>query len=231
MTTATRRDLMTVSLLALAAGPASAAVQWENPMNDRTSLTQLLGPLSTEAARMVADAKTTVSRVPTPFLRHGLIFRVDHKLPQRPVVFTVGYARQNNLVVLLANNPKGFQDLVAKAGALVDSHELRLAYALAALETTRRFDQTFAVLHDFSDLRPMANPDPAQQARLQQLRARYQSQITLPPPGGEAPWTMPVFVLQRNDLCLFTVTIAIDGSSSVTRNVLEADTPLLAVAR
>lgn len=196
-------------------------------MNDRASLAMLLDPVQPEAARIVRDARTTIHRIPAPFLRQGLIFRVDHALPQRPMTFTVGYARPGNTVILLADNPAGFQSLVAQAGAVVETHEQRLAYALAWLETTRRFDQSFAVLKSFGDLRPMANPAPDQQLALQALRRKYEGLITLPAPRQSAPWTLPLYVLQRNDLVLFTATIQADGAGSMSRTVLEANTPLL----
>lgn len=199
-------------------------------MDDRSSLAMLLDPVQPEAARMVRDSRTTVRRVPTPFLRNGLIFRVDHALPQRKVVFTVGYARPENFVVLLADNAEGFQALVARASPLVETHEQRLAYAVAWLETTRRFDRSFAILKSFSDLRPVANPNPEQRLALQALRAKYEALIALPPPGRAAPWVLPVYALQQNDLVLFSVTIQANGTGSLARAVLEANTPLLPAA-
>ncbi len=191
----------------------------------------LLDTVQPEAARMVRDSRTTVRRVPTPFLRNGLIFRADHALPQRTVAFTVGYARPENFIVLLSDNVPGFQTLVARAGALVDTHEQRLAYALAWIETTRRFDRSFVVLKSFSDLRPMANPSPDQRQALQALRAKYEPLIALPPPLGAAPWVLPIYALDENSLVLLTVTIQASGAGSLSRAVMDANTPLLPAMR
>ena len=38
---------------------------------------------------------------------------------------------------------------------------------------------------------------------------------------------MPIYVLWRNDLCLFTVTLDPVGKSTVTNKVVEANTPIL----
>ena len=231
MTMKGRRVAATALLAAWAGGSPAAAAQRETQMNDRTSLATLLDPVQPEAARIVRDERTTIRRVPAPFLRQGLIFRADHELPQRPITFTVGYARPSNFIVLLADNQEGFQSLVAQAGAAIETHEQRLAYAITWLETTRRFDQIFVVLKSFADLRPMADPNAGQRQSLQALRGKYENLIGLPVPGGSPPWTLPIYALQRNDLALFTVTIRGDGTGSVTRAVLEANTPLLPAIR
>ena len=139
----------------------------------------------------------------------------------------MGYARQDNFTVLLPTNAAGFQELVEKAGAVLDSDEQRVAFAVTELETTRRFDETFRVLRSFDDLRLMANPTAPDEARFRAIRQKYESMIRLPRTDGPGPWKMPVYVLSRNDLCLFTVTLDSAGNSTVTQAVLEANTPLL----
>ena len=196
-------------------------------MSDRTPLAELVEPINAEVARLIRDPATEVRRLDTPFLRQGLIFRIDWHGPYKPLTVTIGYARQDNFVVLLPTNTAGFQELVAKAGVSLDSDEQRVAFAVTELETTRRFDETFVVLRSLQDLRLMANPTEEDQQRFRAIRQKYEPVIRLPRTDGNGPWIMPIHVLSGNDLCLFTVTLDSAGNSTITRQVLEADAPLL----
>jgi hypothetical protein len=225
--TMTLRMLAACVLLLARAYSAPIALQQEATMSDRTPLAQLVEPINAEVARLIRDPKTIVERLNTPFLRNGLIFRVDWHGPYKPVTLTVGYARQDNFTVLLPTNLAGFQELVAKAGVTLDSDEHRVAYAVTALETTRRFDETFKVLRSFDDVRLMANPTEQDMQTFRAIRQKYEPLIRLPQTGGNGPWAMPIYVLSQGDLCLFTVTLDAVGNSTVSKAVLEANTPIL----
>jgi hypothetical protein len=196
-------------------------------MNDRTPLAQLVEPINAEVARLIRDPKTTVRRLHVPFLLDGLIFHVEWPGPYKPVMLTIGYARQDNYTVLLPTNVAGLQELVAKAGVTLDSDEQRVAFAVTVLQTTRRFDETFLVLRSFDDLRLMANPTKPDEERFLAIRQEYEPLIHLPRTSGSGPWTIPIYVLSRDDLCLFTVTLDAAGNSTITKTVLEADAPIL----
>ena len=196
-------------------------------MSDRIPLAELVEPINAEVARLIRDPASLIERLDTPFLRNGLIFRIEWRGPYKPVGLTVGYARPDNFTVLLPTNTAGFQELVEKAGAVLDSNEQRVAFAVTELETTRRFDETFRVLRSFDDLRLMANPKAEDEARFRAMRQKYEPMIRLPHADGSGPWKMPVYVLSRNDLCLFTVTLDPAGNSTVAKEVLEANTPIL----
>jgi hypothetical protein len=217
-------------LLAASAHPTPATQQQEVGMSDRDPLAQLIEPINADVARMVRDPATTVERLDTPFLLQGLIFRVDWRGPYKPVTLTIGYARRDNFTVLLPLNHEGFQELVARAGVALDTDENRVALAVTELETTRRFDETFVVLRSFRDLRLMTNPTPADEQRFRALKQQYGPLIELPRTGGNGPWTLPIYVLSRDELCLFTVMLDAAGSSTIAKTVLEADTPLLPAA-
>jgi hypothetical protein len=214
-------------LLAVGAHSAQIAAQQEVTMSDRNPLAQLVEPINAEVARLIRDQATTIQRLDTPFLRHGLIFRIDWYGPHKPVSVTIGYARPDNFTVLLPTNTAGFRELMAKAGVVLDSDEQRVAFAVTELETTRRFDETFMVLRSFEDLRLMANPTEHDQHRFRAISQKYGPVIHLPRTEGDGPWKMPIYVLSRNDLCLFTITLDTLGNSTITKQVLEANTPLL----
>ncbi len=227
-----RSAALAFGLLCGAVAPAPGQVgpfsQQETRMDDRTPLAKLVEPINAEVARLVRDPATTVTRMKTPFLQQGLIFYVLWRGPHRPVGLTVGFAQPGHFVVLLAGNPTGFNELVAKAGVRLDTDEQRVAYAVTELESTRRFDETFVVLRSFDDVRLMAGPTPEAEARFQAMRAMYQPRIQPPRSAPDANgWTVPVYVLSRNDLCLFTVSIDHAGQSKIEKAVLEANTPLL----
>ena len=123
-------------------------------MSDRVPLAQLVEPINAEVR---TDDPGSGQQDPPPeyaFLLQGLIFRVDWYGPHKPFSVTIGYARQDNFIVLLPANTTGFHELVAKAGLVLDTDEQRVAFAVTELETTHRFDETFMVLRSFDDLRP-----------------------------------------------------------------------------
>ena len=217
-------------LLAASTHPAPATQQQEVGMSDRNPLAQLIEPINADVARMIRDPATRVERLDTPFLLQGLIFRVDWRGPYKPVTLTIGYARRDNLTVLLPLNHEGFQELVARAGVALDTDENRVSLAVTELETTRRFDETFVALRSFRDLRLMANPTPADEQRFRAIEQQYGPLIELPRTAGNGPWTLPIYVLSRDELCLFTVTLDAAGGSTIAKTVLEADTPLLPAA-
>ena len=109
---------------------------------------------------------------------------------------------------------------MAKAVLALDREEQRIAFAVTRLEATRRFEETFVVLRSFSDLRPVTTPTSEEQERFRAIRRKYEPLIRLPASRWRRSWTMPVYVLWRNDLCLFTVTLDPVGKSTVTNKVL-----------
>ncbi len=215
-----------LSLSVARASAAPSALQQEASMSDRLPLAQLVEPINAEFAWMIRDPDSKIHRLNTPFLLQGLIFRVDWYGPHKPFSLTIGYARQDNFVVLLPANTTGFHELVAKAGLVLDTDEQRVAFAVTELETTRRFDETFLVAQSFGDLRLLPNPTPEEEQRFRAIRQKYEPLIHLPQTAGNGPWAMPFYVLSRNDLCLFTVMLDAAGNSTVVKTVLEADTPL-----
>ena len=61
--------------LPASAAPAPTSFQ-ERQMDDKEPLANLVEPVNAEQARLIRDPRTTVTRLPTPFLRNGLIFRL-----------------------------------------------------------------------------------------------------------------------------------------------------------
>ena len=197
-------------------------------MDDRLPLAKLVEPIDAATARLIADPATDVERMRTPFLHDGKIFRVQWNGPYKPVMLTIGYARPGNFIVFLSTNLPGFNELAAKAGIVLETEEQRVAYAVALLESTRRFDEVFTVLRRFEDVRLLPDPSPEAAGRYRAMQAAYApAMVRVRSEAGRAGWTVPLYVLSRRDLCLFTVSIGHDGTGAFTRSVLEADTPLL----
>ena len=74
-------DIADARSLRVAAGrrahSAQIAPQQEATMSDRTPLAQLVEPINAEVARLIRDPATIIERLDTPFLRDGLIFRIE----------------------------------------------------------------------------------------------------------------------------------------------------------
>lgn len=194
-------------------------------MDDKVPLAALVEPVNANQAQLIRDPRTTVTRLPTPFLRNGLIFRFDWWGPYKIVAGTIGYTRHNNAIYFLAGSAENFDRLIANATVLIDTDEQRLAYALTRLEATRSFARPYLVLERFDDMKLVPDAPPEAQARAREMRTRYANRIV--PPRVESDgsgWRIPVFVLAGDDLCLNTVLIARDGTSRVERTVLEART-------
>ena len=197
-------------------------------MSDREPLATLVEPVNANQAQLIRDPRTTVTRLATPFLQGGLIFRFDWRGPYKIVSGTIGYARQNNAIYFLAASPENFDRLIAAANVVIETDEQRLSYALTRLEVTRRFDETYRILNWFDDMELLPDAPAEAQARDREMRTRYAPRIA--PPHVEADgsgWRVRVFVLAGDDLCLDTVMIARDGTSRVERTVLEAHTLML----
>lgn len=196
--------------------------------NEKAVLARFVQPVNAESARLIAHADTDVTRQVTPFLIDGAIFMVVHRGPYRPIGFTVGYARPDNWIGLLATDHQAFAELVRRAGVRLDSDPLRIQFARTLLETTRAFDRPFTVLRSWDDLKPVPAPTPAQVERLQELQRAYAERIALPQTRGPGPWRLPLYVLSGFDLELHTVTLEPSGAFEVSVTPLETATPLLA---
>lgn len=196
--------------------------------DDRMTLAGLVEAVDPNQARFLRDERTVLTRVPTPFLRRGLVFRFEWRGPSGPYAGVIGYAHANQAVYFLAGSPDHFDALTAAAGVALDTDEQRASLAVTRLEATRRLDETFVVLRSFDDMRLMNSPPPEVLARAKALRATYMPRIV--PPRSEPSsggWVVPVYVLSVTDLCLYTVSIGANGHSSHTRAVLEANTFML----
>src|SRR5262249_33359652 len=141
--------LLLAALLLLSVAPAWCE---ESTMDDKEPLAALVEPINVEQARLIRDPRTTVTRLPTPFLRNGLIFQFDWRGPYKIVSGTIGYTRQNNATYFLAASPDNFDHLIANANVTIDTDEQRLSYALTRLAVTRRFDETYRILQQFNDI-------------------------------------------------------------------------------
>jgi hypothetical protein len=197
-------------------------------MDDKEPLANLVEPVNAEQARLIRDPRTTVTRLPTPFLRNGLIFRFDWRGPYKIVSGTIGYTRQNNAIYFLAASPENFDRLIAVANVAIETDEQRLSYALTRLEVTRRFDETYRILNRYDDMALLPDAPPEAQARARDMRTKYADRIVPARVEADGPgWRVPVFVLAEDNLCLDTVLIARDGTSRVERTVLEPHSLML----
>lgn len=197
-------------------------------MDDKEPLANLVEPVNAEQARLIRDPRTTVTRLPTPFLRNGLIFQFDWRGPYKIVSGTIGYTRQNNAIYFLAASPENFDRLIAVANVAIETDEQRLSYALTRLEVTRRFDETYQILNRYDDMALLPDAPPEAQARARDMRTKYADRIVPARVEADGPgWRVPVFVLAEDNLCLDTVLIARDGTSRVERTVLEPHSLML----
>ena len=106
---------------------------------------------------------------------------------------------------------------MAKAGVTLDSDEHRVAYAVTALETTRRFDETFKVLRSFDDVRLMANPTEQDMQAFRAIRQKYEPLIRLPRTGRQrAVGDAGLCVVARRSVSVYCPIARDDQSVSST---------------
>ena len=105
-------------------------------MDDKEPLAALVEPVDANQARLIRDPRTTVTRLPTSFLRDALIFRFDWWGPYKIVAGTIGYTRHDNAIYFLAGSAENFDRLIANAKGRSTPTE-RLSYAMTRLEATR----------------------------------------------------------------------------------------------
>jgi hypothetical protein len=191
---------------------------------DKKNLASLVEPLDKQLADMLQADQSTLAVVPTPFFRNGAIYKVMHKLPTRPVVFTVGQSGES--AWLLASNPPAFFELARKAGVILDTDELRIAYVTTFLETTRSFAHRFDILHDVAQLKPRPNLSGDQLQRFQKIVAQYGPVLRQLILSGDGPWTLVVYAVRRQSLVRLDTTLRKDGAIDVREAVLEEYLPI-----
>lgn len=204
---------------------AGAAAPQAGNMADKQVLAKKVETIDAYHAQMVLAPTSSIEDVATPFLKHGAIYKVTYRLPQRPVVFTVG-ALDTDGAVLLSGRAREYWVFTRKAELNLTSDDLRTAYLRTFLEVTRSFGERFQILESAADLqgRPGAGGDEA--ARLSTIQARYQGVIRTPRVTGRGPWAMTVFALRGENLVRIQLTLLASGSVQTNESTLEHNLPI-----
>jgi hypothetical protein len=206
--------------------PAMAASRpGETVMTDQALLAKRLAPLGAPVADLVQRPNTEVRQLDTPFLQRGHIYRVTHRAPHRPVVFTAGWV-EPDFAVMLPLNPQGFAELATRAGLRLDTADGRAQYVTTFLETTRDFRFRFDILRRFADIQLVPRATAEQQGRYDRLRREYEEVLKPPAFAGDGPWKGTVFVLKGQDLVRLDVTLCPEGKVEIAEKVLEKDLPI-----
>ena len=209
-------------------GAKQALPQKENKRMDKETLAKRIGAIHPEVVDMVLAEHTTIDPIATPFFSDGSIQRVIYPSPYRPVTFVFGFAGKD-FAISLAKNPDGFVELAKHAGLLLDSSQMRVAYAEAFLESTRDFQKRLQILRRFEDIELINQPTVEERENYDALRMKYQKQIKPPEVSGKDASVVKLWVLKQQDLLRARLTIADDGSVKVNEETVEKELPIAVV--
>jgi len=123
-----------ISALILCAASVQAAKAEESVLRER-----IAAPLAESHAGFasaVRDPAATLTKVAAPLFRHTTFFRVEQRLPTRPVLFYVAVPEAGE-PSLLSGTPAAFEAIVARDPAHVRTAAEAVALARLYFETTR----------------------------------------------------------------------------------------------
>ena len=196
-------------------------------MDDKEPLAALVEPADANQARLIRDPRTTVTQLPTSFLRDALSSNsTGGSVQDRGRNDRLHAARQCGLLsggecgeLRPPDRQRKGHDRHQRAAAIlcIDAArgDAKLCPNISCPGAVRRYETAAGRSTGGAGTR---------------ARHAYALCPLIMPPHVEADgpgWRVSVFVLSEDNLCLDTVLIARDGTSRVERTVLEAHTLML----
>ncbi|MFC7624060.1 hypothetical protein [Microlunatus sp. GCM10028923] len=195
------------------------------PGDLRERLARALDPVDAERATLVRDEqRTSLTELPTAWLRGWLMIDVLHRGAQHPLRFNVALSDEDRAVVL-NRNPEGFNEVVRDsaqpdAGRAAD-------VARTFLDTTRDFRKWAYRVESTGDITWLPKPDARQAAARDELIKRFADQIQPPEPRPvDAGWAMVLWVVDGTELARHEVTVAEDGTVTSIAAVVASALPV-----
>lgn len=219
-------SLITALVFVIMIATAGCEAGSRPPAGDlRERLARALDPVAAGTATLVRDEqRTSLTELPTAWLRGWLMIDVLHRGANHPRRFHVALS-DDDRAVLLNRNPEGFNEVV-RGSAEPDAGQAA-DVARTFLDTTRDFRKWAYRVESTGDIDWLPEPDPEQTAARDRLIKRFAGQLRAPEPRSTgAGWAMVLWVVEGTELVRHEVTVGRDAAVTSIGAVVASDLPV-----
>ena len=196
------------------------------PSDLRGRLVAGLQGTSPANARLVEDAKTTLTPVEADWLPGWQILDVQNQTPPRPKRFFVALSDTGRAEVL-SGRPDAMSAVLTDAGVKIDSADRAAEVAGTFLDVTRDFKVFSYRVDGVDDIKWMPRPSAAEQSRRDALVEDYRGRIE-PPQVAESGdgWQVTVWMVQGRDLMTHDLGLASGVAVTDKAETVEKEIPV-----
>jgi hypothetical protein len=180
-----------------------------------------------DQAELISDDLTVVREVPTSFLGHYSLYRVEHMSLHRPILFYVGYS-PDRPVHVLSSDAQDFVALARDDGVDIATADQAVDYVRLLVETTRSMSRLTYLVDSVDGLQFRPNLDPAEQERRQAVLTELSDQVG--PPQAKArgdDWEVTAWIVVEQALERHDFLVRRDGTIERSVKTVAEDIPLV----
>lgn len=206
--------------------PGSSVTSSPDASDTRGRLATGLQGSSPANARLVSDAKTTLTPVEASWLTGWQIFDVQNQTPPHPRRVFAALSETGEAVVL-TGQPDAFSAMVTKAGVEVSSADVAAQVATVFLDSTRTFTTLAYRIDTAEDIRWRPSLTAEEQRTRDSIVSSYGDRIA-PAKAEQSPagWTTESWMISGADLVRHETTIASDGTVTDKTETVASDLPV-----
>ena len=206
--------------------PSSSVTSSPDASDTRGRLAAGLEGSSPVNARLVSDAKTTLTPVEASWLPGWQIFDVQNQTPPHPRRIYAALSDAGEALVL-AGQPDAFSTMLKQAGVSVSSADVAAQVAAVFLDSTRTFTTLAYRIDDADDIRWLPTLTAEQQKARDAVISTYGERIG--PAKAEqssSGWTVESWMISGADLVRHETTIGTDGTVTDKTETVATDLPV-----
>ncbi len=177
-------------------------------------------------ARLISDAKTTLTPVRASWLTGWQIFDAVNQTPPHPRRVFVGLA-DGGEAVILTGQPDAFSTMLRQAGVQVDSAAVAGQVAIVFLDSTKTFTTLVYRVESADDIGWRPTLTAAEQEKRDAVLAEVGDRIS--PAEAEKSgtgWTVQSWTVTGTDLVRHETTIGADGAVTDRTEIVASDLPV-----
>jgi hypothetical protein len=208
------------------APPGNSVTSSPDASDTRGRLATGLQGSSPANARLVSDAKTTLTPVEAPWLTGWQILDVQNQTPPHPRRIFAALSETGEAVVL-SGQPEAFSTMMTKAGVEVGSADVAAQVATVFLDSTRTFTTLAYRIDTAEDIRWRPSLTAEEQKTRDSIVSSYGDRIA-PAKAEQSPagWTVESWMISGADLVRHETTVASDGTVTDKTETVASDLPV-----
>jgi hypothetical protein len=208
------------------ATPGNSVTSSPDASDTRGRLATGLQGSSPANARLVSDAKTTLTPVEAPWLTGWQILDVQNQTPPHPRRIFAALSETGEAVVL-SGQPQAFSTMMTKAGVEVGSADVAAQVATVFLDSTRTFTTLAYRIDTAEDIRWRPSLTAEEQKTRDSIVSSYGDRIA-PAKAEQSPagWTVESWMISGADLVRHETTVASDGTVTDKTETVASDLPV-----